>query len=183
MYKNIIKFVNKHNAKVIILDIDGTLKDLCAEHTNAVEYTLKQFGVSRFKQKIVLAINKLAMYIVKTGFIPTNHSKQNFLVKVYAILCSVKIVDFYDAYFKNYTCEICLFDGACELLENLISEKEVYFATINKQNYNLESCGIAQERITYTDGAFKVATYNRIIKSIGVDKSDVVIVPLYGCRR
>ncbi len=171
-----MRFVEKNNAKVVILDIDGTLKDLCKEHSNAVKCTLNQLEVSKFKQKIVLAINKLAMYIVKTGFIPTNHSKQNFLVKIYAILCGVKIVDFYELYFENYTREICLFDGAYELLQNLNDEKEIYFATINKQNYNLEACGIPQERITYTDGAFKVATYNRLIKSIGIDKSEVVIV-------
>lgn len=176
MNKSVLRFVKNNNAKVIIFDIDGTLKDLCAEHTNSVKCTLGQFEVNRFKRKVVLVLNRLAMYVVKTGFIPTNHSKQNFLVKFYAMLCGVKIVDFYEAYFENYTREICLFDGADELLEVLNSEKEVYFATINKQNYNLEACGIPQERITYTDGAFKVATYNRLIKSIGIDKSEIVIV-------
>lgn len=171
-----MRFINKTNAKVIIFDIDGTLKDLCEEHTNAVRNTVGKFVVNKFRRKVVLALNKFAMYVVKTGLIPTNNSKQNFLVKVYAILCGVKIVDFYEAYFENYIHEICLFEGAYELLTNLNGKKEVYFATINKQNYNLETCGISQERITYTDGAFKVATYNHIIKSIGVEKSDVVIV-------
>ena len=176
MNKSVMRFAKRSNVKVIIFDIDGTLKDLCKEHTNAVKYTLKYFRVSKFKQKIVFAMNKIAMYIVKTGLVPTNHSKQNFLVKIYAILCGVKVIDFYETYFENYTNEICLFDGAYELLDNLNVEKEVYFATINKQNYNLEDCGISQERISYTEGAFKVVTYNKIIKSIGVDLSEVVIV-------
>ena len=176
MNKTIMKFAQRNNAKVIIFDIDGTLKDLCAEHTNAVKYTLNRFGVNKLKQDLVLALNRLAMYLVKLGVLSTNPSKQNFLVKIYAMLCRVKIVDFYETYFENYTHEFCLFDGAYELLENLNSEREVYFATINKQNYNLGSCGISQERISYTEGAFKVATYNRIIKSIGIDKSEVVIV-------
>jgi len=171
-----MKFIEKCDAKIIIFDIDGTLKDLCAEHTNAVRHTLERFNVNEFNSKIVLALNRLAMYAVKTGFIPTNHSKQNFLVEVYAKICGIKVVDFYDVYFEEYTQEICLFLGVTELLEKLNGEKEVYFATINKQNYNLEACGITQERITYTDGAFKVATYNRILKSIGVPKSEVVIV-------
>lgn len=171
-----MRFIAKNNAKVVIFDIDGTLKDLCAEHTNAVKHTLGNFGVSKFKRKIVLALNKLAMYLVKIGFISTNPSKQNFLVKVYAIFCGIKIVDFYEEYFENYTGQICLFEGAYDLLNILKDEKEVYFATINKQNYNLEICGISQERISYTEGAFKVATYNRIIKSLGVDKAEVVIV-------
>ena len=176
MNNSVIQFVKKNNAKVVIFDIDGTLKDLCAEHTNAVRYTLCKFGVNKFKKNIVMAINKLAMYIVKTGFIPTNHSKQDFLLKVYAMICGVKMVDFYAVYFDNYTRELCLFDGACELLATLNSEKELYFATINNQNYNLEDCGIFQERITYTDGDLKVTTYSQLIKSIGIDKSEVVIV-------
>ena len=176
MNKNIIKFVNNCNAKVVILDIDGTLKDLCKEHTNALLKTLEYFGVKGFARKAVAILNKLAMCIVKTGFIPTNHSKQNFLLNAYATLCGIKVVDFYENYFENYTREICLFDGAYELLNYLHQEKQVYFATINKQNYNLEECGIAQERIMYTDGGFKVATYSRLIKSTGYSKSDVVIV-------
>ena len=176
MNKNVMQFVKNSNAKVIILDIDGTLKDLCKEHTNAVKSVLEHFGVSKFRKKVILALNKFAMYIVKTGFIPTNYSNQNFLVKIYAMLCGIKVVDFYDNYFENYTREICLFDGVSELLSLLNSEREVYFATINKQNYNLEECGIPQERIMYTDGTFKAATYNRLIKSVGYDKSEVVIV-------
>lgn len=171
-----MRFVDENKTKVIIFDIDGTLKDLCAEHTNAVEYTLKRFGVKKFKRNLVLALNKLAMYIVKTGFIPTNHAKQDFLVKVYAILCGVRRVDFYEVYFERYTQEFCLFEGVKELLENLSCEKEVYFATINKQNYNLETCGISQQRIAYTEGAFKVVTYNRIIKDCSIDKTQVLIV-------
>lgn len=176
MNKNIRRFVESSDAKVVIFDIDGTLKDLCKEHTNAVQCTLERFEVSGFKRRAILALNKLAMYIVKTGFIPTNSSKQNFLVKVYAILCGVKIVDFYEAYFESYTREICLFDGVSGLVKSLNCESEVYFATINKQNYNLEACGISQERISYTERAFKVATYNRIIKSTGIPKKDIVIV-------
>ncbi len=176
MNNSIITFVKKQRVEVVILDIDGTLKDLCAEHTNAVKATLKHFKVSKARKNVVSALNKAAMYIVKTGIIPTNHSNQNLLVKIYAIICGVKVVNFYETYFENYTREVCLFDGVYDLLKQLNVESQVYFATINKQNYNLEECGIPQGRIMYTDGTFKVATYNKLIKSIGVDKSKVVIV-------
>ena len=79
----IMEFVKRSNAKVIIFDIDGTLKDLCLEHTNAVKSTLCRFGVNKFKQRLVLALNKLGMYLVKLGFIPTNQSKQNFLCRLH----------------------------------------------------------------------------------------------------
>lgn len=176
MNKSVMKLIQRYNPKAIIFDIDGTLKDLCKEHTNAVKLTLEQFGVGRFRKSIVLAINKIAMLIVKTGLLSTNHSKQNLLVKVYAVFAGVKVVEFYDQYFESYTQELCLFDGAYELLDFLSVEKEIYFATINKQNYNLEECGIPQERIMYTEGAFKAATYNKILKRFNLENHEVLIV-------
>lgn len=176
MNKKILDFVKSNDIKVIIFDIDGTIKDLCTEHTNAVKKTLEKFNVKKINKKIMLALNKFAMYIVKTGIIPTNHLKQNFLLKVYAIFCGIKILDFYEVYFENYTSEVCLFDGVYEMLEDLSKEQEVYFATINKQNYNLETCKFFNERISYTESSFKAAAYSRIIKSLNLDKSQVLIV-------
>ena len=69
-----------------------------------------------------------------------------------------------------------MFDGVYELLVELNKQKEVYFATINKQNYNLEICGLHQEKIAYTNGSFKVETYATLVKKIGVDKSEVVVI-------
>lgn len=171
-----MNLIRSYKPKVVIFDIDGTLKDLCKEHSNALQTTLEQFEVSKYRQKFVLVINMFAMFMVKTGLIPTNHSKQDFLVKIFAVVCGVRLIDFYDKYFENYTCELCLFEGAYDLLSSLNKEKEVYFATINKQNYNLEEYGIPQERIMYTEGAFKAATYNELLKNTNVNKDEVLIV-------
>lgn len=171
-----MNLIRSYNPKVVIFDIDGTLKDLCKEHSNALQTTLEQFEVGKHRKKIVLAVNAIAMFIVKIGLISTNPSKQNFLVKIFAVLSGVRLIDFYDKYFENYTHELCLFEGSYELLTSLNKEKMVYFATINKQNYNLEECGIPQERIMYTEGAFKVATYNELLKNTNVNKDEVLII-------
>ena len=176
MNKSVDKLIERYNPKVIVFDIDGTLKDLCKEHTNAVKLTLKQFEVGGVKSTAILALNRMAMFLVKIGLLSTNPSKQNFLVKTYACLAGVKLIEFYDQYFENYIREICLFDGVYELLTSLNKERQVYFATINKQNYNLEECGIPQERITYTEGAFKIATYNKLLKGFNVQPHEVIIV-------
>ena len=176
MNKHVVEYIENNSPKAVIFDIDGTLKDLCKEHTNAVKLALNQFEVGAIRKKAVLAINRVAMYLVKTGLLPTNHSKQNFLVKFYALITGVKVVEFYELYFDNYTKELCLFDGVYELLNSLGKEKLVCFATINKQNYNLEECGICQERIMYTEGAFKAATYNKLLKRFNLECSEVIIV-------
>lgn len=176
MKKNIIGVINKYNPKVIIFDIDGTLKDLCKEHSNALRITLEQFNVTNFKMKFVLVINMIAMFIVKTGLIPTNHSKQNLLVKFFAVISGISIVDFYDKYFENYGKQCCLFAGVDNLLAYLNNSKTVYFATTNSQNYNLEEYGIPQKRIMYTEGSFKLATYNRILRRTNVKHEEVLVI-------
>ena len=176
MNKNVMNIIRNYKTNVVIFDIDGTLKDLCREHSNALKTTLEEFEVGKYRKKIVLAVNAIAMFIVKIGVISTNPSKQNFLVNIFAVLSGVRLIDFYDMYFENYIHELCLFEGASELLKSLNKDKMVYFATINKQNYNLEGCGIPQERIMYTEGAFKVATYNELLKSVNVNKDEVLIV-------
>ena len=45
------------------------------------------------------------------------------------------------------------FNNIEKLLKELLVEKEVYFVTINKQNYNLDAHGIMQDRIIYTTNA------------------------------
>ena len=96
MDERVMQILKNINSKLVILDIDGTLKDLCKEHTNALRVVLQHFNVSGLRKKAIFALNRLAMYVVKTGLISTNHSKQNFLIKIYAAICGVKLVDFYE---------------------------------------------------------------------------------------
>lgn len=173
---NLLYGIEHSKAKVVIFDIDGTLKDLCKEHSNALLLTLDECNTGKIRKNAVLLLNKAAMLMVKTGVFSTNHRKQNVLIKVFAILSGTRNKNFVNEYFKNYAKQLYLFDGACELLCALKSEKTVYFATINKQNYNLEEYGIPEEKIVYTEGALKVATYSKILKDIGVQKQDVIIV-------
>ncbi len=168
--------IEQSNASVIILDIDGTLKDLCKEHSVALQMALRDCNVESIRKEIILFLNKCAMGMVKTGFFMTNNSRQKFLVSVFAILSGKKGKHFKEVYFKNYSNQIFVFDGIYELLKELKDIKTVYFATINRQNYNLEACGIPQERIVYTKGALKVTTYRKILNSIKAEKQEVVIV-------
>lgn len=176
MNTNVLHAIEKTNCKVIIFDIDGTLKDLCLEHENALQHTLDEYNVGKFRRKLVLVLNKIAMSMVKTGMFSTNQTKQNVLIWMFSVLSGVKARKFNEEYFKQYSNQICLFEGAYELLEAINGKKIVYFSTINNQNYNLEECGIPQERILYTVGALKIATYKKLVESIGVNKSEVLIV-------
>lgn len=176
MNTNVLRMIESSKVKVIIFDIDGTLKDLCKEHSIALSYALNECNVSSMRKNVVMLVNRIAMLMIKMGIFSTNNFKQRFLLKVFAILSGVKVKTFSNAYLKKYTEQICLFEGVFDILSYLKREREIYFSTINKQNYNLEECGIPQERIVYTEGKFKVTTYKKILKSIGVDKKEIIIV-------
>lgn len=176
MNTTVLHMIEKSKAKVIILDIDGTLKDLCEEHSAALRTTLKECGTGTIRKKLINFVNSIAMSMVKTGVFSTNRCKQSILIKVFSILSGVKSKQFTDEYFNNYINQIKLFNGAYNLLRALDGEKTVYFATINRQNYNLEECGIPQNRIVYTEGVFKVKAYEKILKDIGAEKQDVIVI-------
>lgn len=177
MEKGILDEIKKSKAEIVVFDIDGTLKDLCAEHSIAVKLSMEEFeGHKKVRKNLILFVDKIAMNIVKTGLLPTNHIMQNILVFVYSILLNVKFNKFKKTYFAYYKKQLCLFDGAFELIQELSKSHDVYFATINKQNYNLEECGISQEKIIYVTDGLKKTTYTRFIKSKGIDKSRVIIV-------
>lgn len=177
MEKGILDEIKKSKAEIVVFDIDGTLKDLCAEHSIAVKLSMEEFeGHKRVRKNLILFVDKIAMNIVKTGLLPTNHIMQNILVFIYSILLNVKFNKFKKTYFAYYKKQLCLFDGAFELIQELSKSHDVYFATINKQNYNLEECGISQEKIIYVTDKLKKTTYTRFIKSKGIDKSRVIIV-------
>lgn len=176
MNTNVLHKIEETNAGTIIFDIDGTLKDLCKEHDNALRLTLKFFNIGRKRKKLICTLNKLAMCMVKVGLFPTNNVMQHILVFVYSLISLRSVKSFSDKYYTNYSKQICLFSGEQKLLEALNSDKQIYFSTINKQNYNLEECGIPQEKIVYTTGIFKWKTYEKLLKEKKLSKQDVLIV-------
>ena len=176
MNTDVLNKIKQSKAKVVIFDIDGTLKDLCTEHSMALQITLDEYNVGRVRQDIILALNDIAMVMIKTGFFPTNHAKQNLLVWMFAVLSGKNIKAFQKEYFKNYTHQLCLFNGVYQLLNFLKSRVLVYFSTVNRQNYNLEDCGITQDRIMYTLGKSKKATYKKLLDNLKVDKKEIIIV-------
>ena len=176
MNTNVLRKIKETKAKVVIFDIDGTLKDLCKEHDNALRLTLINFNVGKKRTKIIYTLNKLAMFMVKVGLFPTNNIMQQILVLTYSVISLKCAKSFYKEYNENYSIQICLFHGEQKLLEALNSDKQIYFSTINKQNYNLEECGIPQERIVYTTGIFKWKTYSKLLEDKKFLRQDVLIV-------
>lgn len=176
MYKRVLQLQEDLKASVIVLDIDGTLKDLCKEHENALKATLEVQKVSYASKAIVLFVNKIAMSMVKLGAFSTNNTKQEILTFVFAILSFRNYKKFRKAYYANYENELCLFDDVKKLLNALEGKAEVYFATVNKQNYNLEECGIKADRIICEYNQKKLMTYLKLYAKFDIRKEKILIV-------
>ena len=58
------------DAEVILLDIDGTIKDLVKEHQTALRITVNGFNRGKnLRRKFVFFLDKIAMSFVKAGIL------------------------------------------------------------------------------------------------------------------
>lgn len=176
MYTNVLKAIAEHKYKVVIFDIDGTLKDLCDEHSKALFNTLEKMNVGNILRSLVKAINEFAMTIIKMGILPTNHNMQKILVFLYALVALQNVKCFRKMYFEEYQKQLKMFSGTKEMLNNLNSNLELYFVTVNEQNYNIKVCGISQDRIMHKKSIYKIKTYKSFLKNLNVKKSEILIV-------
>lgn len=172
----ILKEIYNSGASVVIFDIDGTLKDLCEEHRKSLNLTLISLNINKMSRFLIKTLNKIAMYMVKCGIFPTNKAKQDILLTVFSLIAIKNKKSFKDEYYKYYKEQIEIFEGVKNILSVLYKEKEVYFATINNQNYNLEHCGILSNQIVYTKGILKVTSYKKLLEKLNVKRSEVIIV-------
>jgi len=172
----VLNGLKKTNAKVVVFDIDGTLKDLCAEHNIALIQVLTKLKIGTIRRMLVLAINKLAMTIVKLGILPTNQNMQNVLVVIYALMSCKNIRLFKNEYFEVYKKQLSLFNGVSNLIHYLEGNVQIYFATINKQNYNLKVCGISEDKIIHCESGCKASAYKALFTRLNVDKNQVLII-------
>jgi len=132
-----MSILNNVDLYLAMVDIDGTIKDLVKENTNALIHTMEKMGNINLKLrgKFVLGINKINMYFVKTGLLPTNSFMQKTLLFLYSILLFKKYEIFKQIYFEEYNKENVFFDCAEEMMDNLYSSKlNAYLVTKNRQN-------------------------------------------------
>lgn len=173
------------NISVVLMDIDGTIKDLVKENTDALTKTLKRLDnvQDTIRGKLVLAINRVNMYLVKTGLLPTNRTMQNILLHVYAFMTFKSFKRFRLNYFKEYNREHMFFDSSKNLLKDIYgSDIRLYFVTKNNQNESVLKCDELKKYkhelrlIVGKNGITKYSVYKDFLKKRGFKKSEVLIV-------
>jgi len=170
------------NMDIVMLDIDGTIKDLVKENTDAIIKTMKIMDRVdlKLRGKLVLWINKINMYLIKTGLIPTNKFMQSVLLLTYSILLLKRYKQFKNIYFKEYNKEDVFFSGVEEKFDELYSNgKNIYLVTKNIQNQNILKCsnlkGISKLSIG-KQKKLKYYAYKTLVEELGLAKKSVIII-------
>ena len=170
------------SSKVVMMDIDGTIKDLARENTAALVKTMQKMGNVnlKFRGRIVLSINRVNMYLVKTGLFPTNRFMQSVLLLIYSILLLERYSSFKRAYLTEYNDEHIFFDSMCEKLEDMhCTSEEIYLVTKNVQNKNITDCfeiKNGDELIIETHNGSKFHLYKSLIEENSICKDELIIV-------
>lgn len=180
-----MSILNNVDLYLAMVDIDGTIKDLVEETTNALIRTMESMGNINLKLrgKFVLCVNKINMYFVKTGLLPTNSFMQKTLLLFYSILLLKKYEKFKNKYFEEYNKENVFFECAEEMIDNLHnSQLNVYLVTKNRQNkriLQLKNTSIVKDISKIIIGRRNVTKYS-VFKSFlsnrYIHKDDVLIV-------
>ena len=165
------------DAKVVLLDIDGTVKDLVKEHQTALRVTVNGFNRGKnLRRRFVFFLDKIAMGFVKSGILSTNRDRQEFLLAVYAIILGKSISEFRELYNTFYNDKVIMFKGVKEMLEEVKSKKEVYFVTVNHQNFNIEKIGIDRENIYCVQARKKIYAYKTVLMMNDLDPEDALVI-------
>lgn len=173
------------NLFMATVDIDGTIKDLAKENTNALTSVMKKMGNLHLtlRGKFVLWINKVNMYFVKTGLLPTNSFMRDILLFVYSAFLLKNHKNFKRLYFKEYNKENVFFERAEDMIQNIIdSGLIVYLITKNSQNRRimaLKDNNIVKKKLKLIIGnkkTTKYAVYRSFISNKFLQENELLIV-------
>lgn len=173
------------NISVVLMDIDGTVKDLVKENTDALIRTMKRLDNvhKTIRGRLVLGINKVNMYLVKTGLLPTNRTMQNILLHIYSFMTFKSFKKFKSVYFKEYNREHIFFDNSKDTLRYIYdNDMRMYFVTKNEQNESILGCEELKEfrykmkLIVGKSGITKYSVYKDFMRKRGFRKYEVLMV-------
>ncbi len=165
------------NEKVILLDIDGTIKDLVKEHQTALRITVNGFNRGKnLRRKFVFFLDRIAMSFVKSGMLSTNRDRQEFLLGLYAIILGKSISEFRELYNTFYNDKVIVFRGVKEFIEEVGNKKKLCFVTVNGQNLNIEKLGIKREDIYCVQSKKKIYAYKTFLMMNDLDPEEILVV-------
>lgn len=183
-----MKCLDKNDVFMVLMDIDGTLKDLAQENTSSLINAMKSMDNINLtlRGKIVLFIDRINMYLVKTGLLPTNKFMQNVLLLMYSLLLIKRYDLLKEKYFEEYNKCNVFFEDAVETLKKMNRKNEVvYLVTKNRQNKGIFkiSNGVEKNIAKYIEQLLivnekytKYHVFKRVIKNRGMERNEAIVI-------
>lgn len=184
--------MNFNNNKIYtaLIDIDGTIKDLAKENNIALVYAMRKMGQVNLtlRGRFVLWINRINMFLVKTGLLPTNKFMQSVLICIYSVLLFKKYEDFKDNYFEAYNKRHIFFKDAEKMIKDIYyNNTNIFLISQNIQNANIATCEKNEVKhskimryvmkvITSQKITMKYYIYKSFIEDNLIDKNHTVII-------
>ncbi len=170
-----------HRKRYYIFDIDGTIKDVVREHTEALERTLKMLNIGIKKTKLILLINDIAMWFVKTGILPTNRNMQEAMLRIYSILIKQSLISFKAKYYNEYCRKNIFFPKVLRKMKKLKQQGHmVYLISTNLQNITILEkidCRFFDKGyIMHKNNIPKKKLYIDIVIENSLPKQDMIII-------
>ena len=184
-----MNYVFKKNIYFAMVDIDGTIKDLVKENTNALIRTMEFFDNInlKFRGRFVLFINKINMFFVKTGLLPTNKLMLNILLFIYSVMLLKRFKKFKSKYFEEYNKEHIFFEKADEIINSINhNHLTIYMVTKNRQNKyiakvkdvgnNFKCINSIYKIVVGKRNTIKYTVYKSLMQKNGIKKNELVII-------
>lgn len=173
MQSNFEKIIRENDIKLVIFDIDGTIKDLYTEHKNALVQTMKKLQVYSTKRaKFALFLNSIGMKFFKWGCLPTNCLMQSVLIWIISFIIGCDYTQFKKMYYENYPEKSILFEKMKGQIKSLPFHMDIILASTN--NYNLNT----QKELCHIFGIkeLRAKKYKDILQKGNVPVNNILVV-------
>ncbi|MBR5227767.1 MAG: HAD family hydrolase [Clostridia bacterium] len=132
MKNNFKKLIKKHAIRLVIVDVDGTIKDLYREHNKAIEMTFQNLRIEKsLRAKFAMWLNKFGMMFFKLGCLPTNAKMQHALLRILSIVTLNNYEVVKELYYRNCRQFSIVFKDIKQELLTLPENVKVILASTN----------------------------------------------------
>lgn len=117
MFTEIRKYILQNEVKLVLIDSDGTIKDLKLEHMTVIRKMCARRGGSLCNS--IIRLNEFFISFIKSGILPTNKNMQIILCFLNSLLFGETFRSFKEEYFREYYNTKKVFKDVDILLEEI----------------------------------------------------------------
>lgn len=173
MKLNLMKQIRENDIRLVVFDIDGTIKDLYTEHEIALKEAFKKLNIEKTnKVKFALWLNRVGMMFFKLGCLPTNCLMQNMLMRIMSGVTMSNYTKLKEYYYQSYPDNSILFEEIKKQIQSMPYDVDIILSSTN--NYTLstkvELCKVFHVK------ELKGKKYKTIVQSSNIPSANILVI-------